>query len=58
MEILDQITLHNLYFVRQDLPKSDYYEIYRNNKRIYYVRSSYETALKEWCNTVQVYGGQ
>ena len=52
MELLDEITPLNLYFVRQNLPKSDIYEIYRNGKRIYNVRNKYDTALKEWCKVV------
>ena len=52
MELLDEITPLNLCFVRQNLPKSDIYEIYRNGKRIYNVRNKYDTALKEWCKVV------
>lgn len=55
MIIRDKIEEYGLYFVEQDLPKTTFYEVYRNGEKLYQSKNNFDNALRVWCETIQKY---
>ena len=54
MIIRDKIDKGNLFLVEQDLPTTTFYEIYRNNQKVFQGRD-FNEAITEWTIIIKMY---